>query len=689
MDFPYSNPHELNLDWIIEIVKKAEEVANFVDNLESESTTQGLSAHMGKILREMIESVPVVEVIDSLSSTSSSKALSANMGRNLSSQISETIRNFTENLTAFVSEYDSEKTYHPGDYVIHGTDPVHIKKCLEATTGAYDSDKWETVILADDLSSILRGAGTVLENLYEVIGTLEHSESPDRVSILTSLYKILDNFSYPFDDETTYIKGEWCYYNGTTYIANKTTTPGNFNPNDWDQIRIEEFDYILSTKLASKVDINGKEQVTPKNTTFFENLNYFDKNTALYITDRYADANGTIKSTSSGKSLIIPVQPNTDYIISIPDTNRGIIVENTTNQFIKNQTYNLLYTKSGTPSYYHFTTGANANYIFVYFYSGEYDYAGEADNILLYKGSVMPAPTQPTIKKENLPKDIVYDDPFEGKNILIFGDSITSTCNFTINASKETTACTWKNPSNSYVKDGETIKYSMWPQILKDGFKCKEIRNYAKSGASYKTAQRAAGDELQNLQYQIDVAINDLDNPHGVFEVDNFIPDIVFFALGTNDGAPNDSYSSAMAKTVLEADNHTINTTATMAALDETKFSEAARKAFMRIKQAFPMAQIYCILPIQSAANEDNIDFVNPVLRQMAERYGCIIVNGAFDSGITRDFNSYENLGVYLKDGLHPNEKGQNLIARMIVTSVKNHYMPMEGHGFNNLRRIL
>ena len=274
-----------------------------------------------------------------------------------------------------------------------------------------------------------------------------------------------------------------------------------------------------------------------------------------------------------------------------------------------------------------------------------------------------------------------------GKQILIFGDSITDCCTITLNADKETTAYVWKNPSNSYTDaQGNTVSYSMWPKILKDTQLCGEIRNYAKSGAMYETRDRTSGNERQNLQYQIDVALNDADNPNSVFAIDDYEPDIVIFALGTNDNAiaSEDTFDAAMEKTVLDADGKTIDVNATIANLDDTKFCESARKAFLRIKQKWPLAQIYVVLPIQRVYNaQSNSGYKNHYrLEEVANRYGCIIIDGLYSCGITQEFNVYDGLGEYLKDGLHPNEKGQNLMARMIITSLKSHYMPF-GPGFN------
>ena len=215
----------------------------------------------------------------------------------------------------------------------------------------------------------------------------------------------------------------------------------------------------------------------------------------------------------------------------------------------------------------------------------------------------------------------------------------------------------------------------MWPKILKDMNICSEIRNYARSGASYKTSTRAEGEERQNLEYQITVSLNDLSNPNGAFEVDNFVPDIVIFALGTNDGTPNDTYESAMSKTVLDSDGYSIDTAATLANLDTTKFCEAARSAFLRTRIAFPYAQFYCVLPIQRANNEVNGGDLNTYLRQMARRYGCVIVDGYAESGIIRDTNVWNSNGSTLKDGLHPNDKGQNMMFRMIYSALKSNYI--------------
>lgn len=462
------------------------------------------------------------------------------------------------------------------------------------------------------------------------------------------------------------------FYSGAyDYEANKNDiviTKGDMSPDIHPTI-IE--DYLPKQSLT----------ITPKDTTFFDAVNYFNPDVARVYTDRFVSTEGDITLTSNILcSVSFLVDPNTTYWFYAPDMNRAYAVENDSETFATGKKLGVVSAVSTTLPV-SFTTGSTAKYVFIYFHSGAYDYEANKNSIVLNKYTYYGKDAIPYIPHKYLPSDL--NNPVSGANILIFGDSITTCCNITIDANHQTSAYVWKNPSNSYVDGGgSTVRYSMWPKILKESEPCGEIRNYAESGASYKTGTRESGYERQNLHYQIDVAMNDLDNPNGVFEVDDYVPDIIIFALGTNDGAPNDTYESAMAKTVLKSDNATVDVDATLLALDETKFCESARKAFLRVKQAFPMAQIYCSLPIQRANNEVNFNNTRDVLKKIAERYGCVVIDGTSNSGIIREFNDWNSLGTYLKDGLHPNEKGQNLLARTIIKAIKTHYMPF-GRGFN------
>ena len=258
--------------------------------------------------------------------------------------------------------------------------------------------------------------------------------------------------------------------------------------------------------------------------------------------------------------------------------------------------------------------------------------------------------------------------------ILIFGDSITDCAHLTITDNKTSSYSVNPNYQNSYVnKQGETIHFCMWPYLITRYFLTFDVRNYAQFGASYKDQSNESYPRM-SLSYQIEVAFNDITNPNNVFPTQGiFIPDIIIFALGTNDGAPNDTFQSAMDKTIMDGNNFDVD--ATLNNLDRSKFCESVRYAFLKVKQKFPQSLCLCVLPIQRTGFDIQSSGVNNELRKMAERYSIIVVDGASQSGIIRDLEKDDAVGANLKDGLHPNDKGQNLYTRMIVSAIKNNFI--------------
>lgn len=345
---------------------------------------------------------------------------------------------------------------------------------------------------------------------------------------------------------------------------------------------------------------------------------------------------------------------NAGYEIAFYDSNKNILKEQS---ILGNGSYA---TKT-------LSIPTNAKYIILSVYKMD-DFPFENAYIKLYNSNSLSRRID-NISTNNIIKD---------KNILIFGDSITDCCNFGINYSnKTTTSYSFKNPSNSFVnEEGQTINYSMWPKLLRNLYNPKEIRNYAKSGAQIRTfVTTENSDNLrQNLSYQVDLALNDLNNPNNVFKVDNFIPDIIIFAIGTNDGAtPNDTYDTAMEKTI--ENNEFIDVEQTLTNLDTSYFNQSLRYNFLRLKNKFPYAQIFFVLPLQKQASRNLEEQKIKDIIKMCEAYSINIIDGAKHTGIIMDLA--ENKDIYFKDGLHPNDKGQNLMTRTIIKSIENNYLDM------------
>ena len=62
-------------------------IIGVIDNLESTSITDALSANQGRVLKELIDDASSVNVVNNLSSTSTTDALSANQGKVLNEKI--------------------------------------------------------------------------------------------------------------------------------------------------------------------------------------------------------------------------------------------------------------------------------------------------------------------------------------------------------------------------------------------------------------------------------------------------------------------------------------------------------------------------------------------------------------------------------------------------------------------------
>ena len=435
---------------------------------------------------------------------------------------------------------------------------------------------------------------------------------------------------------------------------------------------------------SQQFEENLRKKITPDDTTFFESHERFDKGNAAILLNRFADAEGYVGSGANTVSVVFPVQPLTDYVLQInpekTSRNRGLIVGNTAKDF-PNGTYELLKRDhEAQNNALAFTTGATTTWAFAYIESGTTAYT--LDDFSLQANGI-PVDTPATFKKENLPEDIAfhgYASRPEGVNVLIFGDSISDSVNMVTDTSSNRTVsyAVRSNKDNGYTDgEGNTIRFYMWPTLMQQLVKCREVRNYALSGASYKDRERTEGNERQNVSYQVEVALNDLSNPNGVFAVSDFTPDIVIFALGTNDGAPNDTFEAAMEKTVFRSDGVSVDAEATLSSLDRTKFCEAARYALLKIRKAFPDALGLCVLPIQRAGNEIPGGQARTALRDLAHRCGYIPLDGYGEMGIVRDLETVDGLGACLKDGLHPNDVGQKMYARMIVQAIRNHFLPL------------
>ena len=230
------------------------------------------------------------------------------------------------------------------------------------------------------------------------------------------------------------------------------------------------------------------------------------------------------------------------------------------------------------------------------------------------------------------------------KKMLVFGDSITETASM-------------RDDGSNYNAD-----YKLnWTTYITKYFGASVLKNYAKAGATYTVSNKEDGTIIvegtrSTLTHQVDLAVNDASNSD---------VEIVVFAAGTND-------SKAIDNSLLVSHLGTFDNAMSKSpdALDKTELYQAIRYCMWKIKTTYPNAKCFVVTPIQSG-NRDIYPTTTKAIIEMGNRYNFIVADAEKECGIVRDNEIANQNGVYLKDGLHPNEDGKFKMAEYICSRIK------------------
>ncbi len=175
-------------------------------------------------------------------------------------------------------------------------------------------------------------------------------------------------------------------------------------------------------------------------------------------------------------------------------------------------------------------------------------------------------------------------------------------------------------------------------------------RNYARSGSTI-VGTRANLD----LCPMVDIAVSE-----------NMSADIIVFAIGSNGTSqPNiGTFSAAMAKT-------------TLGALDKSLVYEAYRYALWSVRQNWPNAKVFCIVPPQQDigfTNPDQFKDMEDAIKRMAQHYNAWVIDARWELGICTQFEVGGANGRYLVDGLHPNAAGTALMVDFYSREIKKRF---------------
>lgn len=138
-------------------------------------------------------------------------------------------------------------------------------------------------------------------------------------------------------------------------------------------------------------------------------------------------------------------------------------------------------------------------------------------------------------------------------------------------------------------------------------------------------------------------------------------PDVFVFAMGTNDTNLGSAQQALKGKGLKD--------------VDVTTMAGGARWAIQTIIERFPDCRVFVMTPIQSSDVERNelnlkkIDILNEICRSLSVQ----VIDCYGECGITEKLENGAGER-YLRDGLHPDKKGQQLMGRYVAKEIRNNY---------------
>ena len=140
------------------------------------------------------------------------------------------------------------------------------------------------------------------------------------------------------------------------------------------------------------------------------------------------------------------------------------------------------------------------------------------------------------------------------------------------------------------------------------------------------------------------------------------VPDVFVFSMGTNDKNLGSAEESLKGKTLAE--------------VDVTTMAGGARWAIQTILEHYPKCRVFVCTPIQTGdviRNERNLEKI-AILREICRALSVQLIDCYSNSGITEKFEQPSGRGRYLRDGLHPDKEGQELMGRYIAKEIRNNF---------------
>lgn len=199
LKYPYTNFHELNLDWLVENMEKIDLIFD-----EIKAKLVELEDELG------IQTGRIDTCLDAIN------------------YIQAHYRQM------MASEYDETRQYDPGE-IIRYDDEIYI--CLPGQTpGPWNGNYWRQTTLGDEL-------GPVIYKIEQII-------IPDLTNInnlLADMIPVLDKIINEYDPNETYNYPDYVTYEGNIYCCNDSNVTGAWDSTKWNSVT------TLALDLAYKI----------------------------------------------------------------------------------------------------------------------------------------------------------------------------------------------------------------------------------------------------------------------------------------------------------------------------------------------------------------------------------------------------------------------------------------------------
>lgn len=617
-NFPYTNFHELNLDWIAKIAKDFLEQYTHIQELISngeqslqELTASGLADLQAKkeeleqLLQEWYNThsediaAELARAINEF--TIKANALGQEILDSLPSDYTELARKvsdiYNENLLSL------NRLNYEGDGLALNSTPGEIV----GQSTPYDFAEEVNSCVCRTIVPVKTGDTVYCKSKADYRGVyglffydtdkkfLRRVNSQESTTVTADGYVMLMAFDCP--DRETFINREY-YLNINT---NYSYTEYGISKNRYDIDRLE------NNQLAKLFIPLYKVQIQD----------------GYYQADN--DFNFVSDTSGTFKSIKLPVNPGEKYKI----TCRCRPVTNIPVAYFLTEDNHLISTSGAVSAIstfrgYPVTIPANCYYMICHTDNG----SGTATtNVTL------------TIEKE-----MEYDKadaPLVGKKVLVFGDS------FSVVSSR------WRT---EFYKRSKAVELAC---IARGGA---HLCDYADTELDGNYYTEIPGSERNNT---IDNMITYVENNRP-----NANPDIIIIQAFIND-MPD--------RTLLTTYSNQINNGwssqwISLSNVDRTIAEGAMRWQTSKLREIFPYSQIIYVSPIETAYYDvEYMKLKDDKMTEMTQRLACDIVHG-IRCGITAEFETQGANGRFLEDGLHPNVTGGIILGRYIAQHVSNEY---------------